>query len=632
MLEKDLEAFRRRLNLRIFFAGTTESTPSRSLLAKVLPSTWNPPDALPTNDPEWVRLRSSLDRALKSRHRITNISKPVESAWKELISHKDFYLLPADKGGKLVIWARERYLAEAHRQLSDSQVYAKIPPESMTQATAALLTARNSLIMRLFWSRNISRAEKDRALAAPWKLPRVYFLPKAHKDKRPDTGTFQGRPIIAQTNGPLSSLDRYLAFLTAPILTEIPGSLIDTSALLKAVNNISGLGEGDTLFSADVEALYPSIPWEEGLQAATRLFASRRDALVRHCQDLGCLPPPSPALFSEILGLVIRRNYFSFQGTQFYHQLSGTAMGASMSVFFANAFMYYRSQGLIHNPPPELVFLGRYIDDFVGIWRGDPGDIPKTFGEVSHGSIRLTFVLGDPDLAALDVKLRILPDGGIHTSLYRKPTDGHQFVHWRSAHPRHLKSSLPYSQLLRIRRICSSESDFRSEALHLLDRFRTRGYPEEILTDAFTKACASNRLDLLAPKPTSQAEDSVTLVTDYHPILTQRIRRISRAFYAAWSSRECWRNMSPPLPTAPPRLGLRVPLRLSTRAGRNYKEGPDTGFSGGNSTSPNLGQVLNSPPRGASGSSGGHQMATAPPMPNPLRATWPPGRPPAPRF
>lgn len=86
--------------------------------------------------------------------------------------------------------------------------------------------------------------------------------------------------------------------------------------------------------------------------------------------------------------------------------------------------------------------------------------------------------------------------------------------HWRSAHPRHLKGSLPYSHLLRIRRICSSESDFRDEASRLLNRFRKRGYPDPILSNAFSKACATNRL---CPKPTTQAEDSVTLVTDYRP-------------------------------------------------------------------------------------------------------------------
>lgn len=129
-----------------------------------------------------------------------------------------------------------------------------------------------------------------------------------------------------------------------------------------------------------------------------RLFASRRDALkplIRHCKNLGCLPPPFPDLFTEILGLIIRRNYFSLQGTQSYHQLSGTAMGASMSVFFANAFMNYCSHGLIHNPPSRLVFLWRYIEDLVGIWRGDPGESRKR----SVRSSGLSTPLGAPGSA-----------------------------------------------------------------------------------------------------------------------------------------------------------------------------------------------------------------------------------------
>ena len=51
----------------------------------------------------------------------------------------------------------------------------------------------------------------------------------------------------------------------------------------------------------------------------------------------------------------------------------------------------------------------------------------------------------------LNVSLR---KGAIHTDLYIKPTDGHQYLHHQSSHPLHIKISILYSQALRVSRIC----------------------------------------------------------------------------------------------------------------------------------------------------------------------------------
>ena len=45
----------------------------------------------------------------------------------------------------------------------------------------------------------------------------------------------------------------------------------------------------------------------------------------------------------------------------------------------------------------------------------------------------------------LNVSLR---DGAIHTNLYIKATDGHQYLHYQSSHPHHIKVSIPYSQAI----------------------------------------------------------------------------------------------------------------------------------------------------------------------------------------
>ena len=44
------------------------------------------------------------------------------------------------------------------------------------------------------------------------------------------------------------------------------------------------------------------------------------------------------------------------------------------------------------------------------------------------------------------------------TNLYVKETDSHQYLHPSSCHPYHCVKSIPYSQALRLNRICSKNT------------------------------------------------------------------------------------------------------------------------------------------------------------------------------
>ena len=79
-----------------------------------------------------------------------------------------------------------------------------------------------------------------------------------------------------------------------------------------------------------------------------------------------------------------------------------------------------------------------------------------------------------------DMKV-ILQDNMIQTDLYSKPTDSHSYLLYDSAHPQRCKGSIPYSQFLRVRRICSLDSDFKEHVLELTYHFMVRGYPMKLL-------------------------------------------------------------------------------------------------------------------------------------------------------
>lgn len=561
----DLETFRRSLNLRVHWADQERET-TNSLISRISKSDWSPPDYIPPNDPGWLQFTQQCLEPRQSSHPNSNFTPAARAAWRELVDNPRFYLIKADKGGKLVLWSRSDYRTEALRQLSDRNTYTELTKIEADRLFNTLSILRSGLIRDLFKAGNISFNEQTRLLNEKASLPSIYFLPKIHKPKRPDTATFAGRPIIAAFTGRMKSLDAFLAALTAPLLNIMPGSLRDTKDLLIALSRLPPIPNA-VLFSADVDSLYPSIPWDEGIRAAVSYYTSNYDILKRKAVENSVLPPPSPSLFRRTLELVIKHNYFTFQNEKFYHQISGTAMGCSVSVYFANAFMFYRTSNLIFNPPPQLAFFSRYIDDLVGIWTGDPAQIEPTFNCITDQHIHLTYVIGGDKLEALDLTISLDGDGRISTTLFRKPTDGHQFVHWSSHHPPHLKRSLPYSQLIRLKRNCSRVEDFEAEARILLDRFRARSYPDDVLLPALEKVRQIPRESLLNTTRDGNPTDRLNLVTTYEAGWSSQLRTALHQFYPTLRTRFT------ALPEDLPRLAFRVHRNLGSHLGPAFKRG-----------------------------------------------------------
>ena len=93
-----------------------------------------------------------------------------------------------------------------------------------------------------------------------------------------------------------------------------------------------------------------------------------------------------------------------------------------------------------------------------------------------------------------------LENDQIKTDLYVKPTDTHQYLRMDSCHPMHCKASIPYSQALRLRRICSEEQDLKNSARELKQHLLSRGYNEQHLNIQIQRALNTSRAACLQPK------------------------------------------------------------------------------------------------------------------------------------
>ena len=74
----------------------------------------------------------------------------------------------------------------------------------------------------------------------------------------------------------------------------------------------------------------------------------------------------------------------------------------------------------------------------------------------THNSIKFEYKISQSSIPFLDMEVYIK-----NNKIYRKgKTDRQNFLHIDSEHPISLKNSIPYSQLLRVRRTCSTIENF----------------------------------------------------------------------------------------------------------------------------------------------------------------------------
>ena len=118
---------------------------------------------------------------------------------------------------------------------------------------------------------------------------------------------------------------------------------------------------------------------------------------------------------------------------------------------YANIFMDHFEKKLIYVFIQcfSLIYL-RFIDNIFFIWSGNKKDL--------HESIKLEYQISKTSVIFLDTEIYI-KENKLYTIIYRKKTNCQTFLNINSEHPKFLKTSIPYSQVLRIKKICLKTTD-----------------------------------------------------------------------------------------------------------------------------------------------------------------------------
>ena len=148
-------------------------------------------------------------------------------------------------------------------------------------------------------------------------------------------------------------------------------------------------------------------------------------------------------------------------------------MGSRLGPNYACLFMgHVEEQIFAQYTGTKPALYKRYIDDIVGATSGSRDEIEDfaTYVNGFHPSLNFTWIVSDVQLPFLDLCLKPVSDR-LLTSEHYKETDTHSYLNYTSSHPVRCKNSIPYSQFLRLRRICSEENDFENKSKEMASFF-----------------------------------------------------------------------------------------------------------------------------------------------------------------
>ena len=499
-IKQDVEKFLRRVQLKAFFHDKEDDsdTSNKDIFETLLvrKSKWTPPEGqFASLDFFTKKCRHDIHKLKFNRNtKFSNLSSEEWAALKNLSQRNDIVVKSADKGGAVVVLRSDLYQKEALRQLSDTSFYAKIPKD---------LTSKNQkLVKDTIQNLIVNQELPDTATNLIINTPRtscIYFLPKIHKPNNP------GRPIVSACSCPTELISSYLDRIMTPIVKSLPSYIKDSTHALQIFRDFNFSGQDKLIFTMDITSLYTVIPNSEGLQA------------LKHFFDQRTVKEPSSETLLRLAELVLTLNCFSF-ASNYYKQINGVAMGTKMGPSYANLFVGYVEHQFFNQyngPKPELY--GRYIDDCIGAISSSREELDQFITSVNsfHPALKYTWEISETSLAFLDIKVSIRGNV-LCTSVHYKPTDSHSYLLYSSSHPSHVKNSIPYSQFLRLRRLCSDDSDFSCKSEEMCQFFEKRGYPVSVVKAGHHRAQQFNRQSSLQ---TSQKDknDRIPFTLTFHP-------------------------------------------------------------------------------------------------------------------
>ena len=509
-LRRDLDNFHRKLRWRAFFDQKDKDQPTPEPLSESLPyrdgkfknPSGNEPPSGPTALEAFALVNElQLANCKGSNPSKQNLTREERKAISELKNNHNIVIKRADKGGATVILNKKDYIIEAVKQLSDTRFYKKLD----TDPTHTYNSNIEGFLRDMCEKGEIHGDTLDYLLVEVPRTAQLYLLPKIHKGKQPPPG----RPVVSANGCPTEKISEFVDSFVKPYVPIIKSYIKDTTDFLRKIRDIGRLPDNSIIATLDVTSLYTNIPNNEAIESVKKVLETHRRPTSN---------PKTDSLL-KLLEMVLTMNNFQFNEENFL-QVGGTAMGTRVAPSLANIFMADFEDKYVYTYHTQPHIWLRYIDDVFCVWTKGNEALDQFIEHLnnSHHSIKFTEERSTEKVSFLDTLVK-LNDNSLITDLYTKPTDCHNYLRYESAHHPSCKKSLPYSQFLRVRRICENIESFDKHSQTMSEKLIEKGYPKKNVTEAIKKARDLDRPDLLKIKlpDVNTKEIPTVLVTTYQP-------------------------------------------------------------------------------------------------------------------
>ena len=185
-----------------------------------------------------------------------NLSTEERLALQQLRQKNDIIIIKADKGGAVTILSLEDYIADAYKQLNNTQCYKKLTYDPTKQHAETI----NDTIDMFKANQKLREKIADGLKPHNPKTPTLKLPPKVHKEKHP------GRPIVSSINSHSTKISEYVDHHLQPYTKDIKSYIKDTKDFLNHLDKVpTNISKNSYLVTLDVKSLYTSIPNEEGI-------------------------------------------------------------------------------------------------------------------------------------------------------------------------------------------------------------------------------------------------------------------------------------------------------------------------------------------------------------------------------
>ncbi|XP_062704445.1 uncharacterized protein LOC134286788 [Aedes albopictus] len=385
--------------------------------------------------------------------------------------------------------------------LNDENTYEKLRRDPSNKVLKNINTVADGWLERKY----IGKSEHRKIKMSSSNPPRIYGLPKVHKEGRPL------RPVVSTVGSATYNMAQFLSNILGNIVGKTEYHVINSFEFAEEVTGMQ-VPEEHVLFSLDVKSLYTNVPVAYALEC----IEARWDEVAKYTRI-------DKRGFLAAVELTLNSTFFVYRGVS-YSQTFGVPMGSPLSPVIANIVMERLEQESIRKLEGHrisMVVYRRYVDDCFCIARKEHVDKILEVFNGFHDRLQFTVEYEeDGRLKFLDMML-FQNNGRVEKTWLPKQENG-RYLDYNSESPFTHKRNTAIA--LADRAIKLTDAENRPQAIDMVKRIlKCNNYPEWFIVNVLKQRVHKHYNSL---EDGREVDETKYVSTPYIPHLSEKLNKI----------------------------------------------------------------------------------------------------------